>query len=208
MSRDRITASSTGGWRRTDPAGWMPRPRRSRSSRHGCRNRGCRRACASAMSQMRCMARVVFIADGRERRMLQPVEQVVAQRSLRQIGVGRGVGDPPAGHRLRQLEKVGVAGHDLAAVRPGKARQGFGKRFGAAAGRARRCATLSPGLISSETRSRSVAPLSSISDRLTAASDPLSEGAGSSGQASGSSDRAAGRRVNCSTTCAYLTCTS
>ena len=57
----------------------------------------------------------------------------------------------------------------LAAFGPHQPREGLGQRFGAAAA-VPTIATVSPGLVWSDTRSSSRAPLSSASDRLTAPS--------------------------------------
>ena len=82
-----------------DPPARSRRPPRSRSSRRRRRFRGCRRPalrCAAAAPRARSFSMTL------ERRVAQAVDQAVEQARLREIGVGLGVADAPAGDGIGQ----------------------------------------------------------------------------------------------------------
>ncbi len=59
--------------------------------------------------------------------MLQPVEQVVAERAGKQVDVAGGIGNTPAGQRFRQIPDVVAAERDAAGFRGQDAGGGFGQ---------------------------------------------------------------------------------
>ncbi len=159
----------------------------------------------SATCQLRCWARRP-VGRFAQRRVLEAVEQVVAQRSLEHRAVRRGVAHAPADGGFRHGQEVMRAEAELAAVGPDQPRKGFRQRLRATGGGPHdrhRLPALDLQRHALEERRAAIVGDGEIDDRQR-----IGERTDGSTTTCCSFPSMISLMVNCSTTCWYFTCTS